>query len=172
MALNIPPARTPVVDSNGLMNPAWYRYFVSLNTTADEAQAGEVATPAAGGLQGGGAVADGVTLSIADNGVTRGMLDEGMACSVIGRHQGSAGDVADITADANNRVLTREADMLAFRNFINGVSIGTTTAAPLVRAASFESTATPAASGVTTDCTIPIVTASGTKFIMLSDTAT
>lgn len=169
---DIPPAKTPLVDERGLMNPPWYRFFVSLLGGANVAAAGDIATPPGSGLEGGGTVAEGVTLSIASDGVTDAMLRPSAACSVIGRYLNSAGNPADIQAGANFRVLSREGDVLAFRNTINGVSIGTVTAAPLVRAVAFESTATPAVSAVTTDCTIPIVTASGIKYIMLSDSAT
>jgi hypothetical protein len=60
------------------------------------------------------------------------MLRQSSGTSVIGRYAGSSGNVADITADADNRVLSRESGQLAFRAFINGVSIGPSTAAPLV----------------------------------------
>lgn len=170
--LNIPPAATPLIRPNGTMEPSWYRYFVSLATQASEAEAGEVATPPGSGLQGGGAVADGVDLSIAPDGVTDAMLRESLACSVIGRYLNSEGNPADIQADANERVLSREDNQLAFRSYINGVTIGPTSASPLVRADAFETTATPTASAVTTDSTIPITTASGVKYILLSDTAT
>lgn len=168
----IPPSGTPVIDQRGLMTPNWYRFFVSLLGGANIAQAGDVATPSGSGLQGGGTVSVGVTLSIAPNGVTRPMLSQGAPCSVIGRYQNSAGNETDIQATADDRVLSREGGLLAFRGFINGVSIGPTTAAPLVRADEFETTHTVTASAVTTDCTIPIQTASGVKYIMLSDTAT
>lgn len=170
--LNIPPANTPFLTQNGTISPPWYRYLVSLNTTADQASAGEIATAPGSGLQGGGAVSDGVNLSIASDGVTNAMLRPSLACSVIGRYLNSTGNPADIQATANERVLSREGNQLAFRAFINGVSIGPTNAAPLVRADGFETTQAVTVSAVTTDCTIPIVTASGTKYILLSDTAT
>lgn len=166
----IPPSGTPMIDQRGLVSPEWYRWFVSLLGGANIAQEGEVATPSGSGLEGGGFVADGVTLSIAAEGVTNAMMRDSIACSVIGRFPNSAGAPADIQADADMRVLSREGGALAFRAFINGVSIGPTTAAPLVRADAFETTDTPAASTATVTHSIPITTDAGVKYILLSST--
>ena len=74
----------------------------------------DIATPAGSGLQGGGSIADGVSLSIADNGVTNAMFRQGAGTSILGRKYGSTGDLADIAATANNQVLSREAGALVF----------------------------------------------------------
>lgn len=170
MATNsINPPNTPIV-ANLAPTREWWRFFNSLNQTANAATEGSVATDPGSGLAGGGQVSGGVSIRIADNGVTNSMIRQSAGVSVIGRAFGSTGNVADITADANNRVLSREGNQLAFRAFINGVSIGPTTAAPLVRADVFESTETPAASAATVTHSIPIETAGGTMYILLSST--
>lgn len=117
--LNIPPSGTPIISFiNGKqqLNPIWYRYFVSLATTAGAAGAGEVGTAPGSGLQGGGVVSSGVNLSITNDGVTDAMLRESQACSVIGRFLNSEGNPADIQATANDRVFGRWNDMLAFKD--------------------------------------------------------
>lgn len=114
MSASIPPTNVPLVDENGFLNPTWYRYFVSLQRTTDAVSAGDIATPAGSGLQGGGSVADGVSLSIADNGVTNAMFRQGAGTSILGRKYGSTGDLADIAATANNQVLSRESGALTF----------------------------------------------------------
>lgn len=170
MATNsINPPNAPIVG-NLKLNPEWWRFFNSMNQTANAATEGSVATAPGSGLAGGGQVSGGISIRIADNGVTNTMLRQSAGMSVIGRAFGSTGNVADVTADANNRVLSREGNQLAFRAFINGVSIGPTTAAPLVRADAFETTQTAAASTATVTHSIPIETASGTMYILLSST--
>ncbi len=169
MATNsINPPNAPIVG-NLKLNPEWWRFFNSLNQTANAATEGSVTTAAGSGLAGGGAVSAGISIRIADNGVTNTMIRQGLATSVIGRAFGSAGNVADITADANERVLSREGNQLAFRSFINGVSIGPTTAAPLVRADAFETTQTAAASTATVTHSVPIEVGGTTFYILLSN---
>ena len=171
MAINIPPAGTPLIDQKGLINPAWYRYLVSLNTSTDQASSGEIATPSDSGLQGGGVVADGVTLSIAPGGVSDAMLRDSVATSVIGRFQNSGGPPADIQAAADNRVLSRESGALAFRSFMNGITIGPTTAAPFVRTDSLRLTTTAASSTTTVTHTVPIQVNGTTYHVLLSTSA-
>ena len=109
MANLIPGPEVPVVDQRGFMHPAWYRYFSAKGRVAS---AGEVL--AGDGLDGGGFVADGIEIEIEAGGVTNAMLRQGAGTSVIGRFQGSAGQVADIRAMANGRYLARFGDILVF----------------------------------------------------------
>lgn len=102
------------VDEEGRLTREAFRFLLSLQGNANEAAAGEVATPSAGGLEGGGAVADGVTLSIRNNGVTNAMLATRLSTSVMGRAFNSAGNAADIQAVQNDTVLTRSGDQLMF----------------------------------------------------------
>lgn len=133
---NILPSNAPLVTTNRLMDQAWYRYFVGQNRSTTAAVAGEVSTVSGSGLEGGGAVSQGVSLSIAANGVSNEMIRQSAATSVMGRFQGSAGNVADIQATADNRVLSREGGQLAFRAFINGVALGPSTPISSFRVAS------------------------------------
>lgn len=149
------------VDEKGALTREAYRFLLSLQGNSNEAAAGEVATPSGSGLQGGGAVADGVTLSIAPNGVTNAMIRQGLATSVVGRFQNSQGNVADIQAVQNGTVLGRLGNQLVF------------TPSPVVQ--SLETDAlqinqTPAASSASVTHSIPIETASGTMYLLLSST--
>lgn len=56
----------------------------------------------------------GSTWTIDNNAVTPAKLDDGAACSVLGRGANSAGDRADIAASANGQVLRRSGDAVAF----------------------------------------------------------
>lgn len=169
MATNsINPPNAPIVG-NLKLNAEWWRFFNSMNQTANAATEGSVTTDPGSGLAGGGAVSGGISIRIADNGVSNTMLRQSAGMSVIGRAFGSTGNVADITADANNRVLSREGNQLAFRAFINGVSIGPTVASPLVRADAFETTQTAAASTATVTHSIPIEVGGVTMYILLSN---
>jgi hypothetical protein len=108
-------ANAAIVDpQTGQITPQFYRYLLSLNKTAGEAGAGEIATAPGSGLTGGGTVADGVNLAIADQGVTSGMLRYGAGTSVIGRSAGSTGAEADISAVVDGAVLQRKAGVLVF----------------------------------------------------------
>lgn len=113
-SINVPP--TAFVDKSGRLTREAYRFLLSLTQNANTGASGEVATPPSGGLQGGGVVADGISLSIQNNGVTSAMLRQSLALSVMGRAFGSNGNVADITADADNRVLGRFGGQLMFRD--------------------------------------------------------
>lgn len=117
--------------ATGRITPEFYRYLLSLNKTADEAGAGEIVTAPGSGLTGGGAVADGVTLALANQGVGDAQLRYGAGTSVIGRAAGSTGQVADIVAANDERVLSREGGTLAFRPYLNGISLGPTSPAPV-----------------------------------------
>lgn len=108
-------ANAAVVDpTTGRPTPEFYRYLISLSKTATEAGAGEIGTAADSGLTGGGAVADGVDLAIANQGVTNAMLRYGGGCTVMGRSAGSDGAVADIHAEVDGAVLQRKAGVLVF----------------------------------------------------------
>lgn len=124
--LNIPPPNVPLISPDGRVEPAWYRYLVSLNTTADGAAGGEVATNPGSGLAGGGPVADGVALQIADNGVSNAMIRKSAGTSVIGRSASSTGNVADITASLNNAALVRQGNQLFFSQNLVVSSVETT----------------------------------------------
>lgn len=150
------PPNTPFLTSSGMVSRDWWRFLFNLNRSTGEAAAGEVATAPGSGLQGGGVVADGVNLSIASGGVTNAMLRDSAGTSIIGRFQGSSGEPADIVATADMRVMSREGGSLAFRSFINGVSIGPSTAAPIVRCDSFRIDQSPVAETVVCTHTITI----------------
>jgi hypothetical protein len=133
----IPPPNIPLVDKNGMISQDWYRFFTYTETTANTAGAGEVT--GAGGLQGGGPVSGGATLSIAPNGVTDDKIRQSGHTSVIGRDGAGTGNVADVQATADNRALTREGGILAFRGTptLDGIILGTLrlNIAPVVAAA-------------------------------------
>lgn len=64
-------------------------------------------------------------VAIGANKVTRAMLAQGIACSVIGRSANSTGDDADIQAASNNTVLKRESDALVFSTIVDAdVAVG------------------------------------------------
>lgn len=168
---SINPPLTPFVDvSSGVLSKEGWRFLYSLNRNTSEASTGEVLTPVGSGLTGGGFVANGITIGIAAGGVTNEMIRNGLPTSVIGRFQNSNGDVADIQATANDRVLARQSNQLVFTNFLDAISIGTNAAAPLVRTDVLELTAAPASSIATVTHSIPIETASGTFYVLLSST--
>lgn len=114
-ANSLPIPNTPFLDMRtGLVTREWTRFLYSLNRNSSDAVAGEVLTPAGSGLEGGGLVADGISLSIAPNGVTSEMIRQSAGFSVIGRYGSGTGDVGDIVATADNRVLARIGGLLAF----------------------------------------------------------
>lgn len=129
------PPNTPLLefDKNGQITGRianeWYRYLLSINRTANSAGNGVVSTASGSGLAGGGTVSDGVALQIADNGVSNTMLRQSAGTSVIGRAFNSTGNVADITAIGDNRVLTRQGGSLAFRQNIEATTVGLATPA-------------------------------------------
>lgn len=111
---NIPPPAAFVDPSTGYLTRQANNFLNSITRSSNEASSGEVLTPPGSGLDGGGTVADGVTLSIAPAGVTNAMLRDSQPFSVIGRYAASTGSPADIVATANDRVLARIDDVLAF----------------------------------------------------------
>lgn len=153
---SIPPANIPVIDDNGFLNPTWYRYLASLQRATDDVTAGDITTAAGSGLQGGGSIADGVSLSIADNGVTNAMFRQGAGTSILGRKYGSTGDLADIAATANNQLLSRESGALVF------------TAAPTIDGLKFSGAATVAAATPSTHKIA--VTCNGAAYFLLLTT--
>jgi hypothetical protein len=154
---SLTPPITPFVNiPGGTLTKEGWRFLFSLNKNTSEATAGEVSTLAGSGLEGGGLVADGIDLAIAPNGVTNAMLRNGVATSVIGRFQNSTGDVSDIQATADDRVLVRQSGQLVFSSFLDAISIGPNTAAPLVRCDEFRLDQAPAAGAVVCTHTITI----------------
>lgn len=141
------PPNTPLVGPDGRVTRDWWRFFFNINRATSEAAAGDVATPPGSGLEGGGAVSNGVSLSIADNGVTNAMLRQSAGTSVIGRFAGSTGNVADITAVQNGVVLSRLGNQLVFTpspEVTNLTASGTvTTAALSIEQAPVAATPTP-----------------------------
>lgn len=162
-------ANAVIVDKDtGRIDPQFYRYLISLSKTATEAGAGEIATAPGSGLTGGGAVADGVNLALADRGVTDAKLRYGAGCSVIGRAAGSEGQEADIIATDDNRVFSREGGQLAFRPHLNGIEIGPTTPAP-VRCTTLRIDTAPVAETPTATFTVT-VNLNGTTYKLLATT--
>lgn len=114
MSVNpVSPPNTPLVNTNGIVRPEWYRFFVSLRRGTGEAMAGEVLTDST--LQGGGMVSSGITIGIADGGVGNEQLRQSLGCSIIGRATSSTGSPNDIVATTDGMILTREGGALAFR---------------------------------------------------------
>jgi hypothetical protein len=111
---NIPPPAAFVDPATGFLTRQANNFLNAITSSSNEAAAGDVATPAGSGLQGGGAVADGVTLSIAVNGVTFTMIQQIPACSVVGRFQGTTGNVSAVQAVQNRTVLQRQGNQLVF----------------------------------------------------------
>lgn len=119
-------ASAAIVDPvTGRPTPEFYRLIVALTATADGASSGEVVTEPSSGLAGGGAVSDGLALSIADNGVTNSKIRQSTGTSVIGRSASSTGNVADIKASLNNTVLYRGGNQLYFTNVLAGITLTT-----------------------------------------------
>ena len=119
---SLPIPNAAFVDpQSGRLTREGTRFLFSLNRNTSEAASGEVSTPPGSGLDGGGFVADGVTLSIAPNGIENSMLRNSIGTSVIGRFQNSSGDPGDIQAVANDRVLARQGNQLVFTNFLENL---------------------------------------------------
>lgn len=153
----------------GRITNEWFRFLIAITRQADSAGAGTISTPSTGGLAGGGAVSGGLTLQIADNGVSNTMLRQSVGTSVIGRAFGSPGNVADIVAGGDNRVLTREGGALAFRQTLNGVSIGGTTPAA-VRCTTLRIDTAPAASSATVSESVAVNINGAVRYVLLSAT--
>lgn len=113
---DVPPPRSPIADANGMVTGEWYRWFNAKGVEIDEAGTGEVV--GTGGLTGGGTVADGVTLSLAPNGVTNDKIRQSAGRSVIGRQVASSGNVSDITATSDGRTLSRQNGILDFYDYV------------------------------------------------------
>lgn len=111
----VPMPQAPFVDpQTGYLTRVGNNYLNNLTLNVNAGAAGSVTTAPGSGLSGGGTVADGISLIIAPNGVSDAMIRQSAAYSVIGRAFGTAGNVADITATADNRVLARIGGVLAF----------------------------------------------------------
>lgn len=119
----VPLLQAPFVDpQTGYLTRTGNNFLTSLTGNANAATAGSVATLAGSGLAGGGSVANGISLIIASNGVTNGMIRQGLGTSVIGRMAGSTGNVADIQATADNRILGRFAGQLVFYDLASAMA--------------------------------------------------
>lgn len=111
---NLPPPAQFVDPASGLLTRQANNFLNAITASSNVAEAGDIATPAAGGLEGGGTVADGVTLSIAPHGVTFGMFQQIPGCSVVGRFQNSTGTVSAVQAVQDRTVLQRQSNQLVF----------------------------------------------------------
>jgi len=65
--------------------------------------------------------AGGTALTVANNAVSDAKFRQSAALTVVGRSANSTGNVADIAAAANDRLLTRVADALGFTQLTNGM---------------------------------------------------
>jgi len=152
--ISVNPPLTPLVDlKTGNIKSEWWRFFNSLNTNVGAAAEGTVTTDPGSGLTGGGTVADGISLSIATNGVTNAMLRQSNGLSVMGRFASSTGNVADIIAVSDATVLTRQSNQLAFRPTLDGIGVGTNAAAPLVNTDELRVASDPPATATSTGTT-------------------
>lgn len=97
LALNIADMKLYAENSSGV---------VTLLAQAG-AGTGTVTSVATGSGLTGGPITTTGTVSVATNGITNTMLRQSAAFSVIGRQGAATGDVADISASANNQVLRR-----------------------------------------------------------------
>ncbi len=166
--LSVNPPNTPVLTSTGAMSPEWWRFFNSLTVNVSAAAEGSVTTAPGSGLTGGGAVADGISLSIANNGVTNAMLRQSNGLSVVGRFASTTGNVADIIAVANATVLTRQSNQLAFRPTLDGIGVGTNAAAPLVNTDELRVASDPPATAASAGTTGTITWDSGFLYVCIS----
>jgi len=166
---SINPPNTPIVDiKTGALKPEWWRFFNSLNTNVGAAAEGTVTTDPGSGLTGGGTVADGISLSITTNGVTNAMLRQSNGLSVMGRFASSTGNVADIIAVSDATVLTRQSNQLAFRPTLDGIGVGTNTAAPLVNADELRVASDPPATAASAGTTGTITWANGFIYVCVA----
>jgi hypothetical protein len=78
----------------------------------------------------------GLTIGLREGGVKNSKIRQGRECSVIGRADDSIGFVADILAAANNRLLARSGDALAFQQAVAEMIAVTATARVLARKSS------------------------------------
>lgn len=105
MSSILPSVKEPIAEQDGKIVAAWYRLLARFERLIN----GAVTTTGTGLTTSGSGA-----LTIADNGVTDAMLRDSLALSVIGRPLDSDGDPQDISAGANERVLQRTGDVLAF----------------------------------------------------------
>lgn len=161
MANRIPGPHVPLVDDHGRVSVPWYQFFNQGEHSSDKALAGEVV--AGTGLTGGGIVADGVTIGLADE----------TATSVLGRSAGTDGPPASIAATADHQILMREGGMMAFLSAIEGVTIGAAIKAAGTftdaTADNLKLTGTPAVSLAVTTHKIAITCAGVTYYMLLSN---
>lgn len=157
---NIPPPAQFIDPQTGFLTRAANNFLNSITRSSNIAEAGDIATPPGSGLDGGGTVADGVTLSIAPAGVTNAMLRDSQAYSVIGRYQSTVGPPADIVATADNRVLSRISGVLAFYPSVDVADV-------ICDALTINDT--PAVSAATVTHSLAIETSAGTMYLLLSN---
>lgn len=155
----INPPQTPIVGTMPC-NPEWWRWFYSINRVSAQFTEGAISTPPGSGLEGGGLVANGVSLSIASNGVTNPMLRQSLGNSVMGRAFGSDGNVADIQAVTDRTVLSRVMGQLVFTPAPEVDSLTTT---------DLKLTGTPSSSTATVTHTIPVECGGVTYYLLLSN---
>lgn len=112
----VPMPQAPMVDlGTGYATRPWNNFFNNLVGNANAGAAGTItAEPGSGLAIIGVSIADGLSILISPNGVTNAMIRQSAAYSVIGRAFGTTGNVADISASANDRVLARIGNVLAF----------------------------------------------------------
>lgn len=119
------PPTVPFLDPNGRVSREWWKFLFNLTQSSNQVASGTVETASGSGLTGGGVVSDGISLSIAANGVTNSMLRQSLGTSVIGRFAGSTGNVADIQAVSDGTVLTRQGGILLFTDDVDVASVRT-----------------------------------------------
>lgn len=120
---NIPPPAAFVDPATGFLTRPANNFLNAITSSSNVAAAGDVATPPGSGLEGGGSVADGITLSISLNGVTFAMIQQIPACSVVGRFQNSTGNVSAVQAVQNRTVLQRQSNQLVFAPSVDVPSV-------------------------------------------------
>jgi hypothetical protein len=106
-----------------VLTPEANRFLNSIVNNSNAAAAGSVTTAAGSGLQGGGDVARGISISITPNGVTNAMIRQSFGCSVVGRYAASNGNVSDIQAVQNRVALQRQGNQVAFYSEVDVPSV-------------------------------------------------
>jgi hypothetical protein len=110
-------------QSGLVLTPEANRFLNSIVNNSNSAAAGSVTTAPGSGLQGGGQVADGISISIAPNGVTNAMIRQSGGTSVVGRFASSTGNVGDIQAVQDRVALQRQGNQLAFYPYVDVPSV-------------------------------------------------
>lgn len=113
---------TTVVQANDLSNEAFVVVALSSALTSERALAAEATVLT---LTDGGPNST-LTVGVATNGVTDAKLRQGAATSVVGRSANSTGNVADIAAGADNRLLGRRGGALTFAAVALGAEVSGT----------------------------------------------